>query len=64
VDAAEDSFRQRKVLSAEDVEGRHCNHCDPREKSALPSLGRVGGVVDHDQCLYQTADNERVHGDD
>jgi hypothetical protein len=64
MDAAEDTFRQRKVLGAEDVEGRYCNHCDPREKSALPSLRGVGGVIDHDQCLYQPADDERVYGDD
>jgi hypothetical protein len=30
----------------------------------LPALGSVGGVVDHDQCLYQAAHDERVHGDD
>jgi hypothetical protein len=30
----------------------------------LPALGSVGGVVDHDQCLYQAAHNERVYGDD
>jgi hypothetical protein len=64
VDAAEDSFCQRKVLGAKDVERRHCNYCNPCEKGALPALGCVGGVVNHNQCLYQTTDNEGVHGDD
>lgn len=58
VDTAKDSFCQREVLCAKNVEGCHRDHCDPGEKSALPALGGVGGVVNHDQSLHQAANDE------
>ena len=64
VDTAKDPFCQWEVLCAEDVERCHRNHCNPGEKGALPALGSVGDIVDHDQRLHQTANDERVYGDD
>lgn len=64
MDAAEYTFGQRKVLRKEYVEGRHCNDRNPCQKSALPSLWGVCGVVDDDQRLHETAHNKAVHGDD
>jgi len=64
VNTAKDSFCQWKVLRTENVEGCHRDHCNPGEKGALPALGSVGGVVDHDQRLHQAAYYERIHGND
>lgn len=30
----------------------------------MPALGSVDDIVDHDQRLHQTANDERVYGDD
>jgi hypothetical protein len=63
VDTAENTFCQWEVLCAEDVEGCHCDHRNPGEQGALPALGSVCGVVDHDQCLHEATNDERVHRD-
>jgi len=62
VHAAKDALCQWKVLCAEDVERCYRDYCNPGEKGALPALGSVGGVVDHDQCLHQAAYDERIDG--
>lgn len=64
MDAAEDSFGQRKMLCTKDVERRNCDHRYPSQEGALPALWSVRGIVDHHQRLYKTADNKRIHGND
>lgn len=58
VDTAKDSFCQWEVLCTEDVEGCYRDDRNPREKGALPTLGCVGCVVDHDQSLHQATNDK------